>query len=98
MPYDSLRRENVYMGPLVDYYSINQSRSRQLWKSAILRVIGLKRQTKKKINLDFKEMIDRIKAINACESVGNFDLASKVSKGLISHYYISDHGILIGDP
>ena len=65
---------------------------------AIYRVIGLKRQVRKKINLDFKEMIERIKSIQAWEAVGNYDLASKVAKGLISHYWVSEQGILIGDP
>jgi hypothetical protein len=73
--YDNLRREYVSKAPLLDYMAPEVPRWKTRWRQAISRVIANKREQKKKVNLDMKEMLDRIKAIIACESAGNDELS-----------------------
>ena len=43
-------------------------------------------------------MLERVKAIIACQEAGNLELASMVANGEVKPYYINDDGSYVGDP
>mmetsp|Transcript_8148 Transcript_8148/g.16048 ORF Transcript_8148/g.16048 Transcript_8148/m.16048 type:complete len:936 (-) Transcript_8148:1060-3867(-) len=71
---------------------INHHRIR--WKSAICAVIVNLRNARSSDGHRLVKLIPKIKAILACEKVGNYDLAQRVIKGEIPAHLITEEGML----
>lgn len=67
---------------------------RFLWKKAIVMVILKNRQIKASQKDNFKNMLNKIRSIIACQHANNHKLAEDVMQGVISHKFITKEGEL----
>ena len=81
---------------VLDFYSVDPQNdyTRNLFKSAVCRVILKSRESRRKGSSQIASMINKLKAIIACEEAGNFELSEKVIRGEIPPHYVQEDGTL----